>query len=177
MRNVDLHAVEAGPLRTHGRIDEEALDLVDILDGHAVGLDDLASAVGKVAVEATEGELRDDGHALGMHRLDQPRILRDQRFVVQAHHAAEVAVVSRHAGKTRDDGSNAAACELVVDAVCCLVDAAIGCGDALPGCGAHQTVRQIEAAHLDRFEYLPCHRPFLPLPVCKVKSRIRAEIC
>ena len=109
------------------------------------------------AVETAERQLRQDGRALHMDHVDEFRVLRHERVVVQVHHPVEIAVVSRHARKAPYNQPHAAARQLVVDGVGNLVDAAAGSRDALPRRRAHEPVFQPQPTDLDGLEYLPVH--------------------
>lgn len=56
----------------------------------------------------SEGELGDDRDSLGVDDIGQLFVLRNEGVVRKAHHAAEVIVVGRHAGKSGDDSADAA---------------------------------------------------------------------
>ena len=137
--DVDLDAVKAGFFSAKGGGDELISHGVDFFRRHVVRFY-LLKAVSDGAVVGSEGELGDDRDSLGVDDIGQLFVLRNEGVVRKAHHAAEVIVVGRHAGKTGDDSADAAFGNFSVDAVGFFSDAAVAVGDAFPGCRAYQTI-------------------------------------
>ncbi len=109
MRGMDLDTVKPRFPGPNGCCDKLIPDKADFVLCHSIRL-----CLLRPSVIRSQSKLGDNGRMSGMYEICQASVLGNQRIIAKTHHAFEVVVIGRHTGKAGDDGSNAAAGQLIV---------------------------------------------------------------
>ena len=118
MRRVNLYAVKAAKFSTNRRIDEHFYNLADIF-GRQIVFADLDEIF---IIERAQSKLTNRRAVFRVNNFDELFILRNQFVIGKSHHAAEVKIIGRNAGKARDNRSDAAFSQFAIDFVSVVTD-------------------------------------------------------